>query len=241
MKLLMNHPGRASAVALALAGCVVLLGCVPENNDPGVQPSNQVTQGTVTQTPIGAGIAWATAFTFAVQGFVDPRGGSLKYWWNLSGPVIPEIPPGYEAPTITATYKNPGTYDIWVTAHSSVGADTPGSLKGLRIVTLTGLWGLRDGTGQLLADSTSITQIEANLSGEDTRANCRYTVTGRVSDPRRVTVAYTRLPNDCQGSSLPVSFTFSGEADEQIKAFTGAMTPGGSAKMVRCSQPGVCE
>jgi len=240
MKLLMNHPGRASALALALAGCVVQLGCVPENNDPAVQPSNQVTQGTVTQTPTGAGIAWATALTFTAQGFVDPKGSSLIYLWNLGEDT--GIPTGLQtAATITHTYKKAGTYDIWVTAQSSLGATTPGSLKGLRIVALTGLWGLRDATGQVLMDNTSITQSEASLSGEDTRANCRYTVAGRVSDLRRVNVTYTRLPNDCQGSSLPVSFTFSGEADEQIKAFTGTMTPGGSAKMVKCSEPGVCE
>jgi hypothetical protein len=200
-----------------------------------------VTQGTVTQTPTGAGVAWATAFTFTAQGFIDPRGGSVTYRWNLGGPVIPEQPPGDQPPTVTYTYKNAGTYDIWVSATNSVGATTPGSLRGLRIVALTGLWGLRDATGQLLMDNSSITQSEAALSGEGTRANCRYTLTGSASNPRRLTVTYTRLPNDCPGSSLPVSFTFSGEADEQIKEFTGTMTPGGSAKMVKCSQPGVCE
>ena len=231
-------PTKASVVALALAGCAVL-GCHSYDDSPAASPSNAVTQGTVTQTPSGAGIASATVFTFTAQGFSAPGGGSLEYAWNFGdgitlGPVAPQTA------TMTHTYEKAGTYDIWVSATSSVGAVARGSVLGLRIVSLTGRWGIRDATGQLFMENTSITQNAADLSGEEAHSDDRYWVTGKVSDPRRVVLTYTRLAREGPGPP-PESFTFTGDADERITAFSGALTPGGSAKMVRCSQPSVCE
>jgi hypothetical protein len=70
--------------------------------------------------------------------------------------------------------------------------------------------------------------------------NCRYEVTGSVSDPRSIHLTYTRPPGDCQGWGLPASFTFAGVADEAISSFAGMMTPGGPATLFTCPYPSGC-
>jgi hypothetical protein len=217
----------------------VLTGCDPSIVTPSNDPKNTLTQGTLTQAPSGVGIAFVTEFTFTAKGFSDPNGGPLNYRWNF-GDGTGSLGDS-QSPSAKHTYGKTGTFDIWATVTSNVGALMPGSLIGLRVISMTGSWGIRDATGQLLMENTSITQSEQALSGEDVRANCRYAVTGSAIDPRRVTLTYTRPAGDCAGLGLPVSFTFAGEADDQVKAFTGTMTPGGPARMVKCSQPGVCE
>jgi len=225
-------------VAALLPVAFALTGCDPSIVTPSNDPKNQVKQGTVAQSPPGVGIAFVTEFTFTAKDFIDPRGGLLTYRWSFGDGTgsLGESP----SPSAKHTYGKAGTYDIWVTVSSDV-AHVPGSLIGLRVISLTGTWGIRDATGQLFMENTSITQSEQALSGNDTRADCRFAVTGSAIDPRRVTLTYTRLASDCARLGLPVSFTFAGEADEQGKAFTGTMTPGGPARMVKCSQPGVCE
>lgn len=240
MAVMMRLQARASAAALLLLSCAVS-GCSDNNFGPSTEPKNQVTQGTVTQSPPGVGIAYVTEFTFTATGFSDPNGGPLNYRWNFGDGTGSLSFGGSQSPSDKHTYGKAGTFDIWVSVTSSVGATVPGSLLGLRVVSMTGQWGLRDSNGQLIMDNTSITQNEQALSGEDRRSSCRYTVTGSAIDPRRIAITYTRPASDCSGLGLPVSFTFAGEADEQVKAFTGTMTPGGSARMVKCSQPGVCE
>jgi hypothetical protein len=47
-------------------------------------------------------------------------------------------------------------------------------------------------------------------------------------------------PGDCQGWGLPESFIFAGVADEAIDSFTGMMTPGGPASLIRCPYPAGC-
>jgi len=131
-------------------------------------------------------------------------------------------------------------FDVSLTASATGGASARAMLTGVRVRALTGWWGIRDSAGRMLVGSTALMQNEASLHGDDSTPSCRYEVTGSVSDPRSIVLTYTRPPGDCQGRGLPASFSFAGVADDTIDSFTGMMTPGGPATLVRCPYPAGC-
>lgn len=228
-----HRPFAVHAAALVL--CAVAAGAC--DDDSQTSPSPTVTAGSISVSPAGLGLAGATPYTFTAVGFSSSNGEPLTYSWDFG-----DRTPAASGVTVTHTYMFDWyRFNVTVTATSASGATTQASITGLEVKAVTGRWGIRNAAGVLLFGSTYLAQDDARVHGDETRLNCRYEVAGWVSAPRSIVLTYTRPPADCQAWDLPVSFTFSGQADDRVNSFTGLMTPGGPATLVKCPSPFQCQ
>jgi hypothetical protein len=196
-----------------------------------------VSQGSVTASPTVIGLAGATPFTFTATGFTSSNGEPLTYAWDFG-----DRTQATGGATVTHTYMFDWyVFKVTVTATAPGGASARAEYNGVRVKALGGLYGIRDVAGRFVVTRTSLAHNDAALHGDDSTPNCRYDVVGSVSPPRMVFLTYTRPPGDCQGRDLPESFTFSGvAADEVLDTFSGTLTPGGPATLVKCPYPVGC-
>jgi len=225
-------------IPLTLAAAIVLLTGLAAacGSDTQTGPTPAVSKGSISGSPGKLGLAGATVFTFTATGFTSSTGEPLSYAWDFGDRTA-----ATGGATITHTYMIDWyVFDVSVTASTPVGASARAGYRGVRVRAIYGFWGLRDSAWRLLLGRTYLTQNDAALYGDDSTPNCRYEVTGSVSDPRSIVLTYTRPPGDCQGRDLPASFTFAGVADEAIDSFAGMMTPGGPATLFRCPYPAGC-
>jgi len=227
-------------IPLTLAAVIVLLTCLAAascdgDTQTGLMPVG-VSQGSISGSPGKLGLAGATVFTFTATGFTSSTGEPLSYAWDFGDRTA-----ATGGATITHTYMIDWyVFDVSVTASTPGGASARAQYGGVRVRAISGLWGLRDSAGRLLLSSTVLTQNDSTVWGDNSGLNCRYGVAGSVSDPRSIVLTYTRPPGDCQGWGLPESFVFAGVADDAIDSFTGMMTPGRPATLVRCPYPAGC-
>lgn len=226
------RPALAAALGVALLGCA--LSTVACDNDQQTSPTPTVSQGSISVSPAGIGLAGATPYTFTATGFSSSKGEAVTYTWDFGDRTT-----ATGGATITHTYMIDWfRFTVTVTATGASGATATASFQSIEVKSVTGEWGIRDSAGRWLLSSTFLTQNEDTLHGDNTGLNCRYAVTGLVAAPRSIIVTYVRPPGDCLGWNLPESFTFAGSADAAISSFTGTMTPGGSAVLVRCPSAG---
>jgi hypothetical protein len=223
------------ALLVALAACVLSAGAC--DNDTQTSPTPAVTAGSITASPTGLGLAGATPYTFTASGFSSSTGEPITYAWDFGDRTT-----ATGGATITHTYLIDWyVFKVTVTASTPSGAMAQAFLDGIRTRTVQGRWGIRNAAGALVFGSTFLAQNDANLHGDETWLNCRFDVIGSVVAPRSITLTYTRPPADCQAFDVPVSLTFTGVADDGINSFSGTLTPGGPATLVRCSEPFRCQ
>lgn len=229
-----------AAILLALAGAAPA--CDGDSQtSPDQAPT--VAAGEIVATPAGAGLVDVTAFSFTAQGFSASGGGALTYQWDFN-----DGSRTTGGATVSHTFAAPGTYDVSVTAVSSAGVTASARLNRLRVVSLSDFWTLRSEAGLVIMASTALTQGSAEVWGDQTYLNCRYSVTGTIAPPRAISVTWAHLPGDLRAPSdcqalppyIPWTVTFTGTADDQFDVFTGTMTPGGAAVLRRCGGPGGC-
>jgi PKD repeat protein len=189
--------------------------------------------GSILRLPTETGLVLATVFAFTAVGFSASDNSALSYTWDFGDGIRQSA-----GPTVTHTYQGRGVFTVSVTAATQAGASASATLGGVSVTTVDGRWGLRDQTGTLLMGNTSLSQNGTNVSGDDTRLNCRYSVSGAVLAQRSIALVYTRPATDCQGLNLPVNLGFTGTADNIVGSFSGALTTGGTATLFACSRPG---
>jgi hypothetical protein len=226
-------PPAAFLIALA-AGALCAGAC---DNDTETSPTPTVTAGSITASPTGFGLAGATPYTFTASGFSSSTGELVTYAWDFGDRTT-----ATGGATITHTYMIDWyVFKVTVIASTPRGATAQASLDGIRTKTVQGRWGIRNATGVLVFGSTFLAQNDASLHGDETWLNCRFDVSGSVVAPRSITLTYTRPPGDCQAFNVPVSLTFTGAADDGINSFSGPLTPGGAATLVKCPEPFRCQ
>lgn len=228
----MTRRRMLAAVALAAAACAPAT-CGHDTPAGPTMPS--VTAGSISQSPATVGVLAGTTFTFAAEGFASSNGEPLSYAWDFGdraqttgGPVATHV----------YTLDWPA-FNVSVTATGASGAMARAVRWGVQVRSLTGNWGLMDSEGRLMLGATALTQEGPGVSGADIRGDCRVFVSGRVSPPRSVSLAYTREGSGCD-PRLPAAFVFSGTADEEAGSFLGAMTPGGPARLLMCDEAWEC-
>jgi PKD repeat protein len=200
----------------------------PTPNPP--SPPATVTAGRVSQSPTGPGIVLATTFTFTAEGFAASDNSPLSYTW-LFGDGGRET----GGASITHTFAGPGTFVVTATASTTAGQSATALLTSVTVLTVNGTWGLQDATGAFLVRNSSLNQNGTSVGGDDTALNCRFAVTGSVAPQRSITLTWTRGRNDCQGSTLPVTFGFTGVVNETAGGFLGTLDSGAPARLVPCS------
>jgi len=184
--------------------------------------------------PPGAGLAGATTFTFTAQGFSASNGDHLAYTWDFGDGTSVE-----SGASASHYYESAGTYVVSVVATNSGGLTASARLDGLPVVTLSGFWGIRDGSGTLLAGSTYLTQDGPGLRGVQI-LDCPYDVTGTVLMPRSIRINWSPRWPDCGWNPKYWGIDFSGTADETFTVFTGDIGYQPGARLVRCAGPWDC-
>jgi hypothetical protein len=228
-------PSRVSALArtgiLALLALVVA-GCGSESTPSA--PSPTLAAGEILYAPAGAGLVGATTFTFTARGFAAANGEGISYAWDFGDGTSAE-----SGATAFHVYESTGVYDVAAVATSSGGLTASARMDGLRVVSLSGLWGLRDGSGRLLAGSTYLTQDGPALRGVQ-MLDCPYDVTGTIFMPRSITISWSARWSDCGWNPRYSGFSFTGVADEAFSVFTGEIGYQPGARLVRCAGPWDC-
>lgn len=228
----------------AAAACALLaIGC----NDTPVAPTNSITTGTISKSPNIVGVVYATTFTFQASGFRSDEGTPLIYDWDF-GDETPFFDPtraSGPAATVTQSYLRTGVFVVKLTAKSGKGDSASATLRGVEVVSLTGIWGVRDAAGTFVVRNTYLEHNKEGITGNDTSLNCRFVVVGSVQPPRSVTLTWTRPERDpqrdCQGrglpvSALPVSFSFSGSINDAADALVGTLNDGRPVTIGRCAR-----
>ena len=170
-------------MALMVAGC-------GSESTPSA-PSPALAAGEILYAPPGAGLAGATTFTFTAQGFSASNGDHLAYTWDFGDGTSVE-----SGAAATHYYESAGTYVVSVVATGSGGLSAAASLDGPRVVSLSGWWGVRDGSGTLLAGSTYLTQDGPALRGTQI-FDCPYDVRGTIVMPRSIRINWSRRWPEC--------------------------------------------
>lgn len=227
---------RPLAIGIAwLLTCVLVISACDDGSQTSPTPS--VTTGSISVSPTGLGLAGATPYTFTATGFSSSNGEPVTFTWDFGDRTT-----ATGGATITHTYMIDWyAFKVTVTASTASGATARASLDGIRVTTVAGRWGIRNAAGTLVFGTTFLAQNEAGLHGDESWQSCRFDVTGSVAAPRSVTLTYTRQAAECQGYNGPLTLTFTGTADDSVSSFSGTMTPGGPATLVRCAAPFSCQ
>jgi hypothetical protein len=223
------HARAAAEVLLALVIAACGSSATPS------APTPTLAAGEIAYAPPGAGLAGATTFTFTAQGFSASNGDHLAYTWDFGDGTNVE-----SGATATHYYESAGTYVVSVVATGSGGLSAAARLDGLTVVSLSGLWGLRDGSGLLLAGSTYLTQDGPGLRGVQL-LDCTYIVTGEVRMPRSITIRWSpRWPDCWYGEPAYYGIDFTGTADNGFTSFIGSIGYQPGARLIRCAGPWDC-
>ena len=190
----------------------------------------------ITQSPNNAGVAALTNFSFAALNFNPRPGGTLRYSWDFGD--------GLAEPDSTATathvYLSAGTFAVKVNAvDSNAGMVDTVEISGIRVVNLTGSWGIRaPGGGFVVNRGMFLSQSGSTLRGDITYiAGCLVAVNGSITGTESLNLSFT-LPasNGCKPFPIPLPSSFSGTADESIHTFTGTLTGVGPTTISRCAE-----
>ena len=185
--------------------------------------------------PPGAGLAGATTFTFTARGFSASSGDHLAYTWDFGDGTSVE-----SGASASHYYESAGTYVVSVVATGSGDLSAAASLDGLTVVSLSGWWGVRDGSGRLLAGSTYLTQDGPALRGTQI-LDCPYDVRGTIVMPRSIRINWSRRWPECgYGEPAFYGIDFTGTADEGFTAFIGSIGYQPGARLIRCAGPWDC-
>jgi PKD repeat protein len=214
-------------MALMVAGC-------GSESTPSA-PSPALAAGEILYAPPGAGLVGATTFTFTARGFGATNGEGISYEWDFGDGTSAE-----SGANAFHLYESTGVYLVSVVAISSRGLTASARMDGLTVVSLSGLWGLRDGSGRLLAGSTYLTQDGPALRGTQI-FDCPYDVRGTIVMPRSIRINWSRRWPECgYGESAYYGIDFTGTADEGFTVFTGEIGYQPGARLVRCAGPSDC-
>jgi hypothetical protein len=218
----------AIACALAVSAC---------SDDSPTSPSATPTgpPAAVAQSPTTAGIAGVTTFGFTVQNVTPRPGATLRYSWEF-GDGTAETG---AAATVTHVYQSPGTFAVRVLAtDTAAGVIDTATASGVRVVSLTGSWGIRAPGGPLRVDrGMFLSQSGNTLRGDITYiAGCLVAINGTVSDAGVMNLAFTLPPsNGCRPFPLPIPSSFVGTADVDMSAFSGDLSGVGGTVVSRCA------
>jgi hypothetical protein len=189
----------------------------------------------VVQSPSTAGIAGVTTFSFTVQNVTPRSGGSLRYSWEF-GDGTAETG---TAATVLHVYQSPGTFAVRVLATDALaGVIDTATVSGVRVISLTGSWGIRAPGGALRVErGMFLSQSGSTLRGDVTyTAGCLVAINGTVSDTGVMNLAFTLPPsNGCRPFPIPVPSSFVGNADAEMGAFSGDLSGVGSTVVSRCA------
>jgi PKD repeat protein len=210
----------------------MVAGCASESTPSA--PSPTLAAGEILYAPPGAGLVGATTFTFTARGFAATDGDGLSYEWDFGDGSSAE-----SGANAFHVYESTGVYVVSAVATSSKGSTASARMDGLTVVSLSGLWGLRDGSGTLLAGSTSLTQDGPALRGVQI-LDCPYDVTGTIMMPRSITIRWSPRWSDCGWNPKHWGVEFTGIADETFTVFTGEIGYQPGARLVRCAGPWDC-
>jgi hypothetical protein len=228
-------PSPARCAPLVLAPAIALvMSCGGES----VVAPSPITAGTISKSPDIVGLVYATTFTFEARGFSSADQSSMTYDWEL-GDESPFADPTRmldATATVTQTYISTGVFVVKATAKNRSGGSATATLRGIQVVSLSGIWGVRDAQGNFVVRNTSLAHNKEGITGDDTGLNCRFVVTGSVAAPRGVTLAWSRPERDCQGRGLPVSFSFSGSLDNSANSIVGTLNDGRPVTISRCAR-----
>jgi PKD domain len=225
--------GLARAVAVVASAACLAATCGRDAPTGPTPPA--VTGGTISQSPVSVGVLGVSLFTFTAEGFASSNGEQLSYAWDFGDRTQAT---GGTVVTHLYTLDWP-IFNVSVTATVASGASARAVRWGVQVRALTGRWGIRDSKGNLLLGTTDLTQDGTSVSGADIQRDCRVSVSGRVSAPRSVSLAYSREGSGCD-PRLPAAFVFFGSADDSAAIFNGTMTPGGPARLVACDEAWEC-
>jgi PKD repeat protein len=192
-----------------------------------------VTLGRVTQTPTGVGLVLATPFAFTAEGFSVSDGSALTYTWDFG-----DGSRQTGGPSVSHTYGGQGVFPVTLTVTTAVGVSASATPSTVTVVAVTGRFGLQDASGAILLRNSSLNQNGMAIGGDDTSLNCRFAISGTVVAPSGITLTWTRARNDCAGTTLPVTFSFTGVVNETAGGFLGTLDTGVPARLVACSRPG---
>jgi hypothetical protein len=228
----MKRRGALAVAVVTMAACAAAM-CGHDTQTGPTMPT--VSAGSISQSPATVGVLAGTSFTFTAEGFASSRGEPLTYAWDFG-----DRTQATGGPVATHLYMlDWPAFNVSVTATGKSGDWARAVRWGVQVRSLTGHWGIMDSEGRLLLGATDLTQDGTGVSGADIQGDCRVYVTGRVSAPRSVSLAYTREGSGCD-PRLPAAFVFSGSADDTVASFLGSMTPGGPARLVSCDEAWEC-
>jgi hypothetical protein len=230
-------------VCTAVVGASLAIRC----GDSPVGPDNKVSAGTISKSPDIVGVVYMTTFTFQASGFRNDDSSPLTYDWEF-GDETPFFDPtriSGAAATVMQTYQRTGVFVVKVTAKNRRGDTASATLRGVEVVSLTGIWGVRDAAGNFVVRNTYLEYNKEGITGNDTSLNCRFEVVGSVEPPRTVRLTWTRPVSDpgrdCQGrglpvSALPVTFSFSGTINNAADTLVGTLNDGRAVTIGRCQR-----
>jgi hypothetical protein len=235
-------------LGFVLAAVGLLLGVLPSAacDKSTTTPSQIVTTGSISKSPEVVGIAHATAFTFQANGFGTDDGRPLTFEWDMGDETPFADPTRFSGPAVvTHTYPITGVFVVRLTAKSRTGESVMTTLRGVEVVSLSGIWGVLTADGSFYVRNTNLNYNKEGINGNDTSLNCRFEVLGSVTPPRSVRLTWTRPERDpqrdCQGrglpvSALPVTFTFTGTVDASANGMTGTLNDGRAVTLIRCQR-----
>src|SRR5579863_1241247 len=116
-----------SMVVVGVALCVTACGMSSATN---TSPS----VGSITTTPISAGLVTATTFTFTEAGVTDPDNDTITFTWNFGDGAT-----GTGSP-VTHAYTTPGTFTVQLTANDGHNPAVQAAQTAVTVRTLTATW-----------------------------------------------------------------------------------------------------
>ena len=228
----MNRGGTLAVAVLTMAACAAAR-CDHDTQTGPTMPT--ISAGSISQSPATVGVLAGTSFTFTAEGFASSNGEQFTCAWDFG-----DHTQATGGPVVTHLYTlDWPAFNVSVTATGKSGAWARAVRWGVLVRSLTGHWGIMDSEGNLLLGATDLTQDGTSVSGADIQRDCRVYVSGRVSAPRSVSLAYRREGSGCD-PRLPAAFVFSGSADDRVGSFLGSMTPGGPARLLVCDEAWEC-
>jgi PKD domain len=170
-----------------------------------------LTGGTVTTSPAGGGVAWATVFSFAFA----PSGGvpPYMYTWNFGD--------GGTGTGATAShqYNNTGSFLATVIAADSRGIAVQGSTS-ILVDNVSGRWVVTFANGILMPQAVDLVQNQTAVSAtiRDTANGFGFASgSGNVSNPRLLSVSATFNA----GTSSAFAITFVGKVNDKLTDWNG--------------------
>ena len=181
----MKPRGSMAVAVVTMAACAAAM-CGHDTQTGPTVPT--VSAGSISQSPATVGVLAGTSFTFTAEGFASSSGEQLTYAWDFG-----DRTQAAGGPVVTHRYTlDWPAFNVSVTATGASGAWARAVRWGVQVRSLTGHWGLMDSEGHLLLGATDLTQDGTSVSGADIQGDCRVYVSGRVSAPRSVSLAYRR-------------------------------------------------